>query len=135
MTATTKQMKLEAYGRLKDMHIHNDVIKTFMETGTPIASNGYFLAKLSDDDLEKICEFEKEHGVLVYYVMVGDYVELGTMQTYLYVTGNTDEWKRDREDISDGVCMAYVRNVTYPYFSEFGSVVFEPVAGVVVRTA
>ena len=135
MTATTKQMKLEAYGRLKDMHVHNDVIKAFMETGIPIASNGYFLAKLSDGDLEEIREFEEEHRTLVYYVMVGDYGELGAMQAYLYVAHDTDEWKRDREDISDGVCMAYVRNVTYPYFSEFGSVAFEPVAGVVVRTA
>lgn len=135
MTATMEQMKMEAYGRLKDLGVHNSAIKSFMETGIPPASHGYFLIELGGADLERIREFEKEHGFLVYYVMHGHYGDIGEMHAYLYVTKDTEEWPLDREDLPHGVQMSYVHNDTYPYFSELGTVGFEPVAGVLVRTA
>lgn len=135
MTSTMEQMKLEAYGRLKDLGVHDSAIKSFMETGIPPASHGYFLIELEGSDLERIREFEKEHNFLVYYVMHGDYGDLGEMHAYLYVTNDTEEWPLDREDLPHGVQMSYVYNDTYPYFSEFGTVGFDRVAGVLVRTA
>ena len=42
--------------------------------------------------------------------------------TILYVSAHPEEWELDREDLLNGVPIAYVYNTRITEFSEFGSV-------------
>lgn len=70
-----------------------------------------------------IAKFERDYGYIVYYFIENSYEpELGNMRTFLYVSDQPSEWVDDNRDICKGNILAYVENITYPMFSEFGSV-------------
>ena len=65
-------------------------------------------------------DFKKKYNALVYTVVRGRYLEIGTLDAYLYVSDEKSEWEYDEETFGHGEIFAYVYNQDYPYMSEFG---------------
>ena len=55
------------------------------------------------------------------------------MENYLYVSDSPSEWKEDRELLLEGHAYGYVRNNTYPDFSEIGEIGMAPRDGGLIR--
>lgn len=130
----TKQ-KQEALERMKMLKLHHNVIKEFEKDGiVNLSESGGFLYWLNGDEQTIVDEFETEYDALVYHV-IHDFTEFGELYSLLYVSKDEDEWKYDREDIENGIAIAYVKNTTEENFSEFGSIGIRPNIGGLVRTA
>ena len=57
------------------------------------------------------------------------------MYALLYVSKNEDEWEYDKDDLKAGYPLAYVKNVSDDFCSEFGSIGVRQQFGGLVRTA
>ena len=93
------------------------------------------------DDLFKtyvhlgICgSFEEEYNAVVYHV-IHSHTNFGELLSLLYVSEHEEEWEYDREDLEEGIAVAYVENLTYWDCSEMGSIGIEPRNGGLARTA
>lgn len=86
--------------------------------------------KLTND----ICDFEYKNRCFVYAAIYNDFEEIGNHLTLLYVSyENRDEWEAEKEDLKAMKPIAYVMNLTYPEFSEYGTVVLRSHDGVLER--
>ena len=113
--------KKEAVERMKLLGIFEPTIEQFRDEGLVSISEpplgAFYWAE--GEDLERIREFEKEHNALV-YVVVRSFTSLGKMDSYLFVSDDTEEWEGDRMGCKDGEVFAYVYNHDIPSYSEFG---------------
>ena len=135
MKITMEQKKIEALERMKTLKLYPNVIKEFEEENVVnMSENGGFLYWLNDEQKEIVSDFEAEHDALVYHV-IHDFTGFGELLTFLYVSDYEEEWEDDREDLKVGYALAYVKNLTDDYCSEFGSICFRPQFGGLVRTA
>lgn len=128
----------EAIRRMKKLGIHQPAIEQFQEDGTVTRSETKFGFHywVEEPELEWIRTFEAEHNVLVYYVIRTEYVEVGTHDTYLYVENEREEWSMFDDNLPYMAIFGYVNNVTYPDYSEFGTIGIKVgPAGGLVRTA
>ena len=116
-------MKTEAINRMRALGIYKPTIDQFQRSGILSRSEPPFGAIywVEDEDLKAVKEFEQETGCLVYHV-IRSFTTLGTMDAYLYVSPHKDEWEPEREDIEEGYPLAYVRNLSEPLFSDFGTI-------------
>ena len=128
--ATIQEMVTEAIDRMNTLHLHPNVIQDFRRGRLNYSEQG-FLYWLTDEQEEKVVEFQKECGGVVYHVIKNN-TEFGEMYTYLYVTKNKEEWEMDREDLRAGYPVCYVDS---GWCSEFGSIGIQPRFGGVIRTA
>ena len=137
MKATREQMKQEALARMKLLNLHPNVVNEFRNEDKLNYSEGTLgILYWATDEMKQIVEsFEKKTGYTVYHLIDNNSEEIGHMLTLLYVSTEMEEWTYDRRDIQDGCPLAYVKNMTYPDCSEFGSVGVRPANGGVVRTA
>ena len=136
MKATPAEMKAEAVRRMKKWGIFPETIRQFEREGKVSMSTPPFGAYywLEGEDLDRVREFESAYHALVYTV-VRSYTSIGTMDAYLYVYEDTDEWKLDAEDMDMGSAGAYGYNQDAPDFSESGAVGLELGAGAgLIRT-
>ena len=86
--------------------------------------------KLTND----ICDFEYKNRCIVYAAIYNEFEEIGNHLTLLYVSyENRDEWEAEKEDLKAMKPIAYVMNLTYPEFSEYGTVVLRSHDGVLER--
>ncbi len=130
----TKQ-KQEAIERMKMLKLSDNIIREFEKEGIiNISENGGFLYWLDSDQQAIVDEFQAEHNTLVYHV-IHSYTEFGELYALLYVSDDEDEWGYDKDDIKSGCVLAYVKNVTDDWCSEFGSIGIKPQYGGLVRTA
>ncbi len=130
----TKQ-KQEAIERMKMLKLSDNIIREFEKEGIiNMSENGGFLYWLDSDDQAIVDEFQTEHNALVYHV-IHSYTEFGELYALLYVSDDEDEWGYDKDDIKSGCALAYVKNVTDDWCSEFGSIGIRPQYGGLVRTA
>lgn len=81
-----------------------------------------------------IKQLEKEHNILVYHAILTR-TTFGTLLTLLYVSANQDEWKRDRDELTEGLPCAYVMNLNDDNCSEFGCVQIASAKGGITRLA
>lgn len=89
----------------------------------------------NNEDYEKaIKQFEKEHNILVYHAILTR-TTFGKLLTLLCVSANQDEWKRDRDELTEGLPCAYVMNLNDDNCSEFGCVQIAGAKGGIVRLA
>lgn len=123
----------EAIERMKLLKLSNQCINAFKK-GKVWESEGYgALYEVNEEEQKLINEFEKEHKGYKVYHMIHNIYEFGECYSMLYVSTDESEWEQDREDIKDNYIFVYVRNVTYDYYSEFGSVAVKPQIGGLVR--
>ncbi len=136
MAATIEQMKEEALKRMDILKLHPNVIKEFRDQGVLNYSYSVlgFLYWLTEETQARVDAFEKETGYLVYHA-IEDETVIGRLITLLYISDDSDEWERDKQDLREGYALAYVINADDEMCSEFGSVGLESVNGGVVRTA
>lgn len=138
MTISIEEKKAEAIKRMKELRIFPETIRQFEEDGRLSRSEppwGAFYW-LEDADLEAIHKFEEENNTLVYLVIRALDPEIGLMDSYLFVSDYKDEWYMDHELFKSGGAFAYVQNLTYPIYSEFGYIGIErTIAAGLRRTA
>lgn len=81
-----------------------------------------------------IKEFEEEHDALVYHAILTKTV-FGTILTLLYVSEEQTVWKEDREQLQEGIPLAYCINLEDDTCSEFGGVQIAGAKGGITRLA
>lgn len=131
------KLKKEAISRMKKIGIYKPIIEQFekddivSESALPFGACFW----LSDEQKERVKEFEDKHNCLVYHV-IQSFVEDMKMECYLYVSPYEEEWEMDNEDLNHNIALCYVNNLDEPYFSEFGSIGFKlSIAKGLIRTA
>lgn len=77
--------------------------------------------------------FERMSGVKAYAAIYSDFGEIGKHLTLLFVSNYKDEWEDDKKWLEKMQPFAYVCNLTYPEYSEFGTVVLKCQDGEVER--
>lgn len=146
MTKIKIQQRAEAIKRMAKLKLKSYVIDDFFEKEEVFVSVylndtlNAVLQKPTDKMLQDIREFEKTFGGLVYHCQIME-TSVGTLLTYLYVSSHKEEWDTDmsfeKEAFEGQGCYfmyVYVKNLTYPEYSEFGSVGIMPSSmGGVVR--
>lgn len=137
--AVDRDMQIkEAIFRMGKLGIMRTVIKQFAEDGKIQQSErtllGYGMMYYLDDETQaRVDKFEKEHGALVYHVIMSQ-TEFGQMWALLYVSKNKSEWEQDNRDIEEGIVFSYVLTEG-DYSNEFGSIGVQPANGGLRRTA
>ncbi len=137
MTSLEK-MKAEAIQRMRILRFHPMAIKDFEKYGQiGYSFHTFGFCFLREQEKDRIRQFEKEHGCLVYYVIdsYASYPKVGRTLSYLYVSSNEEEWAQDRQDLEEGRPMAYVKNVDNRSLSGFNNIEIELRNGGVIRTA
>lgn len=105
------------------------------------AFGGYFVAPLNENQKREIKKLERKGTMKVFYV-IGQTISVGGKQMgheiYLYQELNDNQenhldiWEIDKNIFG---MMAYVRNITYPMFSEYGSIGIQKNSdGLLIRT-
>lgn len=79
-----------------------------------------------------IAYLEYVTGAMPYHI-VNSYTNMGEMNSYLVSSQYDEEWDYDMELVKDNVVFAFVENVTYPEWSEFGSIAVRSQIGGLVR--
>lgn len=129
------KQKQEALARMKMLKLNWSVVKEFREEGKLNKSEfGGILYLLTDAEKEMVKTFEEQHNSLVYHV-IHNFTEFGELYSLLYVSQDEEEREDDRNDITQGYALVYVKNKTNEVFSEFGSIGIKPQYGGLVRTA
>ena len=121
MNVSIEEKKTEAISRMKMLGLYPTIIKEFERDFTVNRSDPPFgaLYWVEDKELEELRAWEIKHNALVYHV-VRSYTTFGTLDTYLYVSDDKEEWDVDHDDLKDGNPLAYVVNHDMPDCSEFG---------------
>lgn len=65
---------------------------------------------------------EGTYGCQVYAAIYNRYEKLGDMLTLLTISSYESDWEQEREELKVMRPIAYVYNLTYPGFSEWGTV-------------
>ena len=127
----------EALSRMETLRLKENVINGFKNGELWQSGHNGELYHLSDDQEYRIAQFEEKNNCSVYHVVHDDCVMSdGThmdMENYLYVSDSPSEWKEDRELLLEGHAYGYVRNNTYPDFSEIGEIGMAPRDGGLIR--
>ena len=124
---------IEAIERTKLLKLDKGCIEAFTK-GKVWESEGFgALYQLRDEEQMIVDKFEAHHKDCLVYHMIHNKYEFGECYSILYISPDTDEWQRDKEDIKDGYVFAYVENVDDPWCSEFGSIAVKSQFGGLVR--
>lgn len=83
---------------------------------------------------QAIKKFEEEHNALVYHSILTHTV-FGALLTLLYVTEEKELWQEDKEQLQEGLPLAYVVNLDDDNYSEFGGIQITGAMGGILRTA
>lgn len=123
----------EAIERMKLLHMSSQCINAFKK-GKVWESEGYgALYEVNEKEQKIIDDFEKENEGYKVYHMIHNVFQFGECYSILFVSTDESEWEQDREDIKDNYIFVYVKNITYDYCSEFGSVAVRPQIGGLLR--
>ena len=124
---------IEAIERMKLLKLDKQCIEAFTK-GKVWESEGFgALYEVNDKEQQIIDKFEAHHEDCLVYHMIHNVYEFGECYSILYVSPDTDEWQRDKDDIKEGYIMAYVENVDNDWCSEFGSIAVKSQFGGLVR--
>lgn len=121
---------------MKMLDIYKPYIKKFEEDGTVTlfeGFGGYYIDEYNEAELlNKIREFEKETGSLVYAV-THELTGFGELYDFLIVSKYEEEFDMTLDDVKHGCAFAYVWNKTDEWCSEFGSVGVKSFGGGIAR--
>ena len=93
----------------------------------------YYISN-SEELTNTIKEFEDKHQAKVYHAILTP-LTYGWMLSLLYVSQYTEEWQRDRNELSEGLPLAYCMNLDDSTTSEFGTIQIERSNGGITRVA
>lgn len=79
-------------------------------------------------------EFEEKHNALVYHSILVPTI-YGRLLNMLYISKYTEEWQRDREELNEGLPLAYCKNLEDDTMSEFGTIQIAGANGGITRIA
>lgn len=126
------EQRREALKRMKMLQLHGNVLRDFKKGQINASEGGGFLYWTTDEEEKHIVEFEGWSGGLVYHIIRTE-TSFGKLLTFLYVSKYKDEWDMDIRDLIAGKPLAYVKNLTADYCSEFGCVGIQPQIGGIHR--
>lgn len=134
MNVLREDKKVEAIKRMRAMKLFPDAIKQFAEDDVVMVSEPPFggLYWLNDEQKKMVQDFENEWNALVYLV-VRSFTNLGTMDSFFYVSDHKSEWNMDEADIKENYACVYVVNHDAPDCSEFGTIAWKNVGGGILR--
>lgn len=147
MSEELKQLqKDEALNRLRILQMKygllENVIKEFQAEDT-IYYSKYINKNLQgilywitneEEYVNAIKEFEEKNQAKVYHAILCP-MEYGRILSVLYVSQHQDEWKMDRDDLNDGIPLAYCINLDDDTTSEFGTIQITKANGGISRIA
>lgn len=81
-----------------------------------------------------IKKFEEKHQAKVYHAILTP-LTYGRMLSLLYVSQYTEEWQNDRNELTEGLPLAYCINLDDEVTSEFGGIQIAKANGGITRTA
>lgn len=121
-----QKKKTEAVLRMKLLGIYPTTVEQFEESGIVSISEPPkgALFWTTDEDMKHIRHFEAEQGALVYLV-IRSFTRYGTLDAYLFVRGNEEDWEEERQGLQEGTALVYVYNQQDPIFSELGYIGIE----------
>ena len=134
---TREEMKQEAIYRMMLLNIYPLTILQFacddlVSISEPPDGAFYWT---NADETEEMHEWERKSNCLV-YVIIRTFSSIGTMDSYLYVSPNKQEWETERALLKRGETFAYVINRDVPWCSEVGWIAFKSSSGAgLIRTA
>lgn len=131
MNISVEYKKVEALKRMQLLQLSKSCIRAFKDDEVWASEYGTgILYDLSEDEelINKIKEIESQYNILVYHV-VKDLTPFGSLVTMFYVSDDQEEWKEDREWLSDKISCCYVWNRDDDYCSEFGDISFNSTNG------
>lgn len=132
---TSQEKKIEAIERMKLLKLHENAINDFWTFDkVNVSENGGFLYWLNNKQQMVVNKFESDFNALVYHALY-NIVYGDEHLALLYVSNNSDDWEKDREDLQNGFPMAYVKNLSCDICSEFGYIGVESNIGGLRRTA
>lgn len=121
MNVSREEKKIEALNRMKKMGYWGRARESFKRSGKVLVNEPPFGGVYEPEEAVKaaIAEFEEKQNALVYMV-VRSFMEFGTMDSFLFVSDNKDDWTADHEDLRNGEVFTYTMNKDCPEESEFG---------------
>ena len=125
--------KNEAVKRIELLKLHKCVEENFLN-GELLQSIHSFLFELEPNIKDKIREWEKTTGNIVYHVIHNSF-EFGECLSLLYVSKYEEEWNDDKEILKEGYPIVFVMNLDNDDFSEYGSIGIKESMGGLLRTA
>ena len=144
-TELRDKQKQEAIKRLKILEkeylVHKNVLKEFKQNETIYYSENlggafsgilYWLRN-KKEFVEKVKEIEKTRNLYIYHCILNHYRDIGDVLTMLYVSEDEEFWEYEREELKDGYASAYVWNISFEHYSEFGDIGIVGVNGGLVR--
>lgn len=124
MGKVSREEKIEeAIKRMRIIGGYEETVRQFEKEGLLSVSEppiGAFYW-IEGEDRERIAKWEQENNALVYMV-IRSYSNLGTMDSFLFVDDNKEDWVLEEEDLRARVPFVYVWNRDYPECSEYGSI-------------
>ncbi len=134
-TEVGKAQVMEALYRMKNLQLHENVIREFREEGKlNLSEICGILFWLNEQEEKLVRDWEKKTGNMVYHV-IKNHFGFGLCYSFLYVSTYQDEWEYDRDNLKAGYPIAYVHNDTFEFLSEYGAIEIEPQIGGLIRTA
>lgn len=139
------KQKQEAIERLKilqeEFMVHKNVLKEFKQNETIYYSEnlgGAFSGILywlhnKEEFVKKVKEIEKTRNLYIYHCILNHYRDIGDVLTMLYVSEDESFWEYEREELKEGYAGAYVWNISFEPYSEFGNIGIDGVNGGLVR--
>lgn len=107
-----------------------------MDEGTriiPFYGDLFYILKDNDVLKQVVKSVEGTYGCRVYAAIYNRYEELGDMITLLTISSDESDWEQEREDLKEMRPIAYVHNLTYPGFYEWGTVLLRTNGNVLER--
>lgn len=120
--------------------VNGDVI--IFERQNAIFSDVHYSLKLNKtqepyiDLALKVEELKLKYNLHTYLIQL-THMEFGSVYSFFYVPLDEEEyWPQEKEDLKNNISYAYVYNVSEPYYSEFGEIMFKKGnMGGIIRTA
>lgn len=138
------RQKQEAIKRLeileKEYLVHKNVLKEFKQNETIYYSENlggafsgilYWLRN-KKDFVEKVKEIEEKRNIFVYHCIL-NHTEYGDLLSMMYISEDESFWEYEREELKEGYAGAYVWNISFEPYSEFGNIGINGVNGGLVR--
>ena len=107
-----------------------------MNKGTriiPFYGDRFYILKDNDVLKQVVKSVEGTYGCRAYAAIYNRYEKLGDMLTLLTISSDESNWEQEREDLKEMHPIAYVHNLTYPGFYEWGTVLLRMNGNVLER--
>ena len=128
-----EKMYSNATARMNFIGLAPYAIKEFDNNYVVYKSEGVKLHPLNEDEKKMVEDFEGKTGFLVYHVMYDDVGMAGCHYALFYVSNCEEEWEQEGQDLINKTPIVYVKNISNPDKSDFGSIGYTVHDGALMR--